>query len=150
MGRKYCNSLNTILYAGQALITPRGLWVLWVMCSDNVDVHGDGHIDAECGGDDCNDGNPDVYPGAPEQYDHVDNQCLGDIGFLVIDEGCADFSQINPPSGGLAVESPTLQWTADGYNLFMVILRLPIHGIYWRIKLPWIPITVLDMSWLPN
>ena len=30
------------------------------LCPDN---DGDGYIDANCGGDDCNDGNPNIYPG---------------------------------------------------------------------------------------
>jgi hypothetical protein len=120
------------------------------LVDDNVDVDGDGFIDANCGGDDCDDSNADIYPGAPELCDLVDNQCSGDVGYLVIDEGCDYFVQINPPPGGVATASPTLQWTADHYNIFMVIMRLPMHGGYWFIKLPWIPRTVLDMSWLPN
>ncbi|MGD8395426.1 MAG: thrombospondin type 3 repeat-containing protein, partial [Candidatus Eiseniibacteriota bacterium] len=38
-----------------------------------------------CG--DCDDGDPDVYPGAPEICDGQDNQCPGDVGYGEIDEG---------------------------------------------------------------
>lgn len=39
-------------------------------------------------GPDCKDGNDDVYPGALELCDLIDNQCAGDPGFGQIDEGC--------------------------------------------------------------
>jgi hypothetical protein len=35
---------------------------------------------------DCNDANPAIYPGAPEENDGVDNQCSGDPGYGIIDE----------------------------------------------------------------
>jgi alpha-tubulin suppressor-like RCC1 family protein len=38
-------------------------------------------------GPECDDGNADVYPGAPEFCDGVDNQCAGDPGFGLVDEG---------------------------------------------------------------
>jgi len=38
-----------------------------------------------CAGD-CEDGNPTVYPGAPETNDGIDNQCPGDEGHGLIDE----------------------------------------------------------------
>jgi len=52
-------------------------------CKDN---DGDGHEASPCG-DDCNDNNNKVYPGAPEICDDVDNQCSGS-GQGLVDEGC--------------------------------------------------------------
>lgn len=37
---------------------------------------------------DCDDNNTDIYPGAPEICDELDNQCPGDPGYGEIDEGC--------------------------------------------------------------
>jgi len=51
-------------------------------CSDDVD--GDGYIAESCGGNDCNDGDGSIHPGAVEICgDLTDNNCDG-----VIDEGC--------------------------------------------------------------
>jgi Cys-rich repeat protein len=47
------------------------------------DADGDGHQDAACGGMDCNDGDPDIYPGAPEACNGIDDDCDGQV-----DEGC--------------------------------------------------------------
>ena len=41
------------------------------------DGDGDGHLAIEFGGDDCNDGNPAIYPGHPEICDGFDNDCNG-------------------------------------------------------------------------
>ena len=51
-------------------------------CSDDVD--GDDYIAASCGGDDCNDDDPSINPGAAEICgDLTDNNCNG-----LIDEDC--------------------------------------------------------------
>ncbi len=42
-----------------------------------VDADHDGHVVLACGGDDCDDTNPDVYPGHPEICDGLDNNCNG-------------------------------------------------------------------------
>jgi hypothetical protein len=44
-----------------------------------LDKDGDGHAPIICGGDDCDDSDPTVYPGAPEICDGKDNDCNGKI-----------------------------------------------------------------------
>ena len=70
-------------------------------CADyyrDVDVDGYGAGDSRCfcsaegtysttQASDCDDGNPTVYPNAPELCDHVDNQCPGDPGYGTVNEG---------------------------------------------------------------
>jgi hypothetical protein len=53
----------------------------------SVDHDGDGH--AICAGD-CNDSHAAIYPDAPELCDGLDNQCPGDAGHGLIDEGHLD------------------------------------------------------------
>ncbi len=40
-----------------------------------VDADEDGYYDINCGGDDCDDADPSVYPGAPQLCDGKDNTC---------------------------------------------------------------------------
>ncbi len=43
-----------------------------------TDFDGDGHAVPDAGGDDCDDDDPDVYPGAPDRwYDGKDSDCAG-------------------------------------------------------------------------
>jgi hypothetical protein len=59
-------------------------------CIDN-DEDGYGNpADASCTYPelDCDDTNGDVYPGAPELCEGIDNQCVGDPGYGQIDEQC--------------------------------------------------------------
>ena len=43
------------------------------------DLDGDGYLDQDCGGDDCNDGNAAIRPGATEVCDGADNDCDGNV-----------------------------------------------------------------------
>ena len=60
-----------------------------------ADLDEDGHYDPSCGGDDCDDKDPDVNPGLEEYFmwegyceDGKDNDCDGDIDME--DDGCTD------------------------------------------------------------
>ncbi len=43
----------------------------------DLDVDGDGFVAVEAGGDDCDDADARVHPGAPERCDGLDNDCNG-------------------------------------------------------------------------
>ena len=45
--------------------------------TEQTDLDGDGHDALADGGDDCDDDDPDVFPGADEQCDDVDHDCDG-------------------------------------------------------------------------
>jgi hypothetical protein len=44
-------------------------------CEEPCDADGDGEPAADGGGKDCDDEDPDIYPGAPEACDGLDNDC---------------------------------------------------------------------------
>jgi len=68
---------SSVLNATDALLfEPSGVST----CGDG---DSDGHNDDSCGGDDCDDGDGDIYPGALEQCDSIDSDCDGDMT-----EGC--------------------------------------------------------------
>lgn len=45
-------------------------------CGAVTDADGDGHESIDCGGDDCDDADPDRYPGNPERCDDRDQDCV--------------------------------------------------------------------------
>ena len=64
-----------------------------------TDSDNDGYDDISCGGDDCDDSDPTVNPGAPELCDEIDNNCDG-----VTDEGCPTGGCTDNDSDGVCVE----------------------------------------------
>ncbi len=87
-----------------------------------VDYDGDGYGDpasAEClqPALDCDDTNPDVYPGAPEVCDAADNQCPGEAGYGLVDEG---FPMACIPAGCFAMGDPFNDGQPD---------ELPVHNV---------------------
>jgi hypothetical protein len=79
------------------------------LCDDNDD-------DGVCAESDCDDTNQDVYPGAPEVNDGMDNQCWGDAGYGTADEisGTSGFHN--------ATDKNEYSWTAQpGATLYEVV-----------------------------
>jgi Putative metal-binding motif len=49
------------------------------------DADGDGMGDTACGGFDCDDGDPEVYAGAPERCNGIDDDCDGEVPLEEVD-----------------------------------------------------------------
>ncbi len=87
-----------------------------------LDADGDTYVSDVCGGDDCDDSDPDVFQDAPELCDGIDNQCVGDIGYSVIDEDCpyvvfVTEGEYNGNLGGVAGADDICQAEAEAAGL---------------------------------
>ena len=86
--------------------------------AEDVDADGDGYLDVECDGLDCDDGDPDVNPDGEEVCDGVDNDCDGttdDVdgdgdGFTHVDCGGEDCDDGDPEI------SPDAEEVCDGID----------------------------------
>ncbi|MEZ4317186.1 MAG: MopE-related protein [Myxococcota bacterium] len=74
-----CTPCDLALIAVDAAGAPSDV-LLEVLAS--ADADGDGFAAATCGGTDCDDGAPAVFPGAEEACDGVDNDCSGALDDL--------------------------------------------------------------------
>jgi MYXO-CTERM domain-containing protein len=66
------------------------------LCS-TCDVDGDGWLNATCGGEDCDDTDPAVFPGAPDAlYDGIDGDCDGESDYDQDGDGFDAADQVRP------------------------------------------------------
>ena len=114
-------------HGGRYCACPNGLSVFY------RDVDGDGHGNAAvtqsaCAlrtgyaavGDDCNDADASVFPGASELNDGVDNQCTGQPGYGIVDE-IADTLHVN--AGGM------ISWTDGSGAATFDVARSPNRNL---------------------
>ncbi len=86
------------------------------------DDDGDTYLNEACGGNDCDDGNANVYPGAPELCDGIDNQCPGDFCYGEVDAHCG-----SPIPGMASVPCGCFDM---GDHLGLIISdELPVHNV---------------------
>jgi len=118
---------NAVMYAADAI------------CDD---IDGDGYDDIACGGDDCDDNDMDINPGAAELHDGLDQDCDGLVdegvippGSLIITEIMKDPSAVLDDAGewfevfndtAVAMDLYGMVVTDLGTNSFTVDLSVPV------------------------
>jgi hypothetical protein len=83
------------------------------------DADGDGFEDAELGGNDCDDGDEDIYPGAPESCNGIDDDCdtTIDEGTLCYDDDGDGWAEADGDCDDSQPASfPTSPEIEDGYD----------------------------------
>ena len=90
------------------LLTEENIQQFWALAASMADADGDGYIKTSQGGDDCDDFNPEIHPGADEICDGVDNDCDGTI----------DNNAVDCPEGFICINAECVIADADGdgYN----------------------------------
>ncbi len=89
-----------------------------------VDADNDGYNAASCGGNDCNDNNASIHPGATETCDGLDNDCDG-----LTDGADPDFEGFT--TTGVLMGTTPIGGTADNGTMFAIN---PVSGEYKIIK----------------
>jgi MYXO-CTERM domain-containing protein len=109
----HCGACETACAAGEFCIDDGSGWIC---SSDCPDADADGYADSACGGNDCDDSNATVHPGASEVCgDGIDQNCNA-----LTDEGCDEIPPDDPGGCGCAAtRSP-----AGGPLSLLVLLGL--------------------------
>jgi hypothetical protein len=87
--------LASVPYAYRSMwadsITPKNVTDLLEFLNNLPDADQDGHLKLSEGGDDCNDWNATIYPGAQEICDGLDHDCDGIAGDGANNPGCTQY-----------------------------------------------------------
>ena len=88
----------------------------------DTDADEDGHLPTACGGDDCDDARAEVYPGADDICDYLDNDCDGTVDQGLAYEAVGDVLNLSSPQGN--GRSPDIHF--DGTDFDVVFDSWPV------------------------
>jgi len=100
-------------------------WNTFTCITACSDVDGDGYMDASCGGDDCDDNNMDVNPGASEVCDGIDNDCVPENM-----DGSAELWYLSSTDCGYDLCANTGQWICESGQQIDTCTPAPTVHVY--------------------